>query len=464
MRTFELVLLFVSVFSIAWPAVFGVRPRRGIAAGLLTVALVVQLQAEGYRWQLIPLYLVTVGLAIGDLLYIDRTVQWSRRLARGLFGLAGVALVAVLPVVLPVPELPLPPGPESIGTITAEIVDTSREEIYGTSPGGPRRLVVQVWYPSSSSGGIEPIPWSEDWDVVAPAMSSHLGFPPWLLNHTRYTESHAQPSVPVAEGTFPVVIYSHGWTGFRTIGVNQVETLVSNGYLVIAVDHTYGSVATRFDDGTVVEYDPAALPEEEEVGEEAYNTAAEQLMEVYAGDLIAVLDALDEGDGGALAAIADSVDLTRIGLYGHSTGGGAAVRVCLLDERCDAVFGFDAWVEPLPDSVIRISATKPALFMRSDGWRGTLNDSRLRGIAERSEAPTYWLGVEGADHNDFVVTPLLSPWASNLGLKGPIPAGRIIPIIDNYLIGFFDVFLLGTGPAALDSVAFEEVSVEVINR
>lgn len=464
MRTFELALLFVAVFAIAWPAVFGVRPRRGVAAVLLIAAMVVQIQVEGYRWQLIPLYLVAVGLAVGDILFLDRTVQWSRRVARGLFGLAGIALVAVLPVLLPVPELPLPSGPESIGTLSVELVDNSREEVYGESPDGPRRLVAQVWYPSSPSEGIEPTVWSEDWDVVAPAMATRLGFPSWLLNHTRYTQSHAQPSVPVAEGTFPVVIYSHGWTGFRTIGVNQIETLVSNGYLVIAVDHTYGAVATRFDDGAIIEYDPDALPNEEEVGEDAYDAAAEQLVEVYAGDLIAVLDALEEGQEGPFGAVADNVDLTRIGMFGHSAGGGAAVRVCLLDERCDAVLGFDAWVEPLPDSVIKNTATRPGLFMRSDGWRGTFNDSRLRGIAERSEAPTYWLGVEGANHNDFVATPLLSPWAANLGLKGPIPAGRIIPIIDNYLLGFFDVFLLGTGSAALDSVTYEEVTVEVINR
>jgi hypothetical protein len=50
-----------------------------------------------------------------------------------------------------------------------------------------------------------------------------------------------------------------------------------------------------------------------------------------------------------------------------------------------------------------------------------------------------------------------------LGLKGPIPAGRVVPIVDNYLLGFFDVFLLGTGSAAVDSVSVGEVALEVIN-
>ena len=100
--------------------------------------------------------------------------------------------------------------------------------------------------------------------------------------------------------------------------------------------------------------------------------------------------------------------------------------------------------------------------MRSDGWRGTPNDGRLRGLAERSETITYWIGIEGAGHNDFVVTPLFSPVAGRLGLKGPIPAGRIIPIIDRFLVGFFDRTLLGTGAAAIEQNPFDEVTLEVI--
>jgi hypothetical protein len=138
------------------------------------------------------------------------------------------------------------------------------------------------------------------------------------------------------------------------------------------------------------------------------------------------------------------------------------VSFCLQDERCSAVLGLDPWVEPIPDRILALSATTPALYMRSDGWRGNENDAFLRGIAERSTETTYWMGVDGAHHNDFVVTPLLSPFAARFGLKGPIPAGRVIPIIDRYLVGFFDVYLLGTGPAALDTASFDEVSVELI--
>jgi hypothetical protein len=138
--------------------------------------------------------------------------------------------------------------------------------------------------------------------------------------------------------------------------------------------------------------------------------------------------------------------------------------VCLRDERCDAILGLDPWVEPIPDDVISTEATRPALYMRSDDWRDTENDAVLRGISERSANVTYWIGVEGTNENDFLVTPILSPVASEVGLTGPIAAGRILPIVDRYLLGFFDVFLLETGSAALDTASFDEVSVEVIRN
>ena len=53
MRQFELILLFVAVFAVAWPAVFGVRSRRGIVVSGLIVAFVAQLQIEGFRWQMV---------------------------------------------------------------------------------------------------------------------------------------------------------------------------------------------------------------------------------------------------------------------------------------------------------------------------------------------------------------------------------------------------------------------------
>jgi hypothetical protein len=458
-----LILAGVCAGAVLWPGLFGSRPRRGIVLLGTLAALAAQLVLEGFRWQMFPLYIVAVGLGAGDLVSMERKLPWWRRVSRPTLGLVGIGMMALLPTVMPVPELPDPGGPLAIGTVSVELTFPDRLEPYGPQPDTtPRRIMVQVWYPAEPTDGVEPGPWTSDLDVIAPAMSRRLGFPSFFLSHTRYTRSHAFESATPLSGLFPLVIYSHGWTGFRTIAVNQAESLASHGYIVIAADHTYAAVATRFPDGTIAGFDPVALPDETTVEPEVYEEAGTRLVGTFADDLSGILDAIAAGGRGVFGEVADHIDMGLVGVYGHSTGGGAAVQFCLSDERCKAVLGMDAWVEPVPDRVIATPAVRPMLFMRSDGWRGTTNDGRLRGLAERSESATYWIGVEGAGHNDFVVTPLFSPVGGRLGLKGPIPAGRIIPIIDRFLVGFFDRTLLGTGAAAIEQNPFDEVTLEVI--
>lgn len=426
------------------------------------VVLIAQLQIEGYRWQLIPLYVAAVGLIIGDIVFLDRNLKWSSRIARGVFGLAGLLLVSSPAWLFPVPEMPAPSGPETVGTVTLELSLPESEEVYGPRPGRNRELVVQVFYPAlpdgeTTSGMIHP-----DWPLIDPELARSVGLPSWFLSHLRYTETHTYEDLIVAPGTYPVVVYSHGWQGYRSLALNQIENLVSNGYVVVAPDHTYSAVATVFEGGDLVPFWPDALPAGEDVSPDVYDEAAALLVETQANDLLGILNALEEGEAGPFGQVTGSIDMTRIGIYGHGVGGGAAVSVCLTDERCDAVLGMDPWVEHLPDRTLAISATRPAMFLRSAEWDELPNDAILRGIAERSVATTYWIGIDGSGHNDFLMFPLFSPLADEMGLRGPIGAGRIIPIINQYLIGFFDVFLLDTGPASIDTVTFDEVALEVL--
>lgn len=458
--------------AVLLPVVLGYRLKRGRMAALLVVAMIVQLLVEGYRWQLLFVELTTVGLAVADILREERRVRGLQRFRRGALGPIGVAALIVLPVALPIPEMPIPTGPFPVGTETFVIIDDERLEEYGLEereegedppePSEPRRYVVQAWYPAVDVGDQDPLLWNPDFEVVGPALASRLGFPGFFLSHVGDVRSSSYDSPDAVSGRLPVVIYSHGWTGFRSIAIHQMESLASRGFIVLAPDHTYGAVATVFPNGIDVEYDPRALPDEEEVGTEDYLEAAEQLIETFSADLVGIIDALEAGPNGPLSRLAAEPDLERIGIFGHSTGGGAAVRTCIDDDRCRAVLGMDAWVNPIPDRVVARELGQPSLFMRSDEWRGTPNDGRLRGLAERSDFESYWIGIEGAGHNDFVLTPLFSPVADRLGLKGPIPAERVVPIVDTYLTAFFQRHLLGTGGSALAEATPEEVSLEFL--
>ncbi|HSL26179.1 MAG TPA: hypothetical protein VLA54_07850 [Acidimicrobiia bacterium] len=461
MRRFELVLAGVCAGAILWPALFGARPRRGIVLALAIAALAVQVIVEGYRWQLAPVYLVALGLGVGDLLSMERVLPWWRRISRPLLGLIGLGMLLLLPVMLPVPVLPEPSGALAVGTMSVELTFPERLETYGPAPdSAPRRIMVQVWYPAVTGDGSGRVTWTPDLDLLGPALSRRAGYPGFFLSHTRHTLANAVEGAQPLSGRFPVVLYSHGWAEFRTLALYQLESLASHGFIVVAADHSFAALASRRLDGEVITLDPDALPAVETTDPAVFAEAAVDLVETFTSDLTGILDALDRG--AAFAEIDGHVDSGRIGVFGHGAGGGAAVRLCLTDPRCRAGMGQDPWVEAVPDRIIAQPAQVPMLFMRSDEARATTNDGRLRGLAERSQSTTFWIGIEGAASSDFLLSPLFSPIAHRLGLKGPIPAGSVVPIIDRFLVGFFDHTLLGTGPAAVETNPFSEVSLEVI--
>lgn len=118
MRPLETYLVIACAVGVVWPALFGVRTRRGVMAAVLVGLVVLQWQVEGYRWPLFLLYVVAVGMAVGDVVAVERELPWARRVGRFLFGPLGL-LFAVAPAFLfPVPELPVPSGPLQIGTET----------------------------------------------------------------------------------------------------------------------------------------------------------------------------------------------------------------------------------------------------------------------------------------------------------------------------------------------------------
>jgi hypothetical protein len=465
-RPLELALAGVCALAVLFPAVTGKRSPRGLMALVLVAVLAAQLIIEGYRWQLPLLYVVALGLALGDVFSVERELVWWRRLSRPILGLVGVAVMILPAILLPVPEFPAPDGPFAVGTTTIQLSFPDREEPYGPNPGQTgRRVMVQIWYPAEVGAGSDQVTWNPDLDVVGPAASHRLGLPGFFLDHTIYSNAHAIPSASPVEGTFPVVIRSHAYGGFRLDDLNQLESLASAGLVVLSVDHTYASAAVRFPDDTVYELDPAAIPDPATLeDEDAYQEAITTLNKTMDDDLVGVVDALAVGAAGPFGDLAEHADLGLLGVFGLEAGGGAAIRFCLTDVRCRAVLGMDAWVEPVPDRIMATEAQVPMLFMRSEEWQATENDGRLRGLSERSASVTYWIGIDGAEKNDFTFVPLLSPVAGRFGLKGPIPPERILPIIDRYLTGFFETVLLGTGSAAVESSPYPEVTVEIIDN
>ena len=454
MRPLETITPIILAIYLLYPLTGKKRPSSvGLLPAFAMVVIATHANVEGMRWQMTPLYVFVAVTLLLSIPAFFRTVQngtQSKRPLRIVLSLGLLALATALPILLPVPHFPAPSGPYQVGTTIYELSDTSRKELY-SGKDEARRFQIQVWYPSDVTPTDVRAPWMARADVFTPVISEYFGFPSFFLDHL------ALVKVPAFEGSkvastdigFPVILYSHGWNGFDAISTVQAVQLASHGYVVVGMQHTYGALITVFNDGTVAKNYPDALPNGAPDNE--YDIAAHKLAIQWAGDLGYALDYLTDQNNDLSSLFYGSLDLSRIGVYGHSTGGGAAIQFCGTDQRCKALLGQDPFMRPVSAEVLESGVSQPSFFMFSEVWADdtdSRNNRLFNPFYARSVETHGALFIAGTGHFDFFDIPLLSPLAPQLGLKGPINGKRVTVIINDYLLSFFDMTLRGI-PTAL---------------
>jgi hypothetical protein len=449
MRPLEITIPILLTVYLIWP-----QPRLRVIRLLPLAALLVtvfHLVLEGYRWQMIPLYTLTALLTITAGLRFRSAAGWKP--ITSFLGLILLVVAVALPLLLPVPSIPHPGGPHRVGTRIYELTDSARPELY-SGKDEARRFQIQVWYPADVSPSDQRAPWMANADVFAPAIARYIHMPAFFLDHLALVEmpAYSESNIAPMDSGYPVILFSHGWNGFNAQNTGQAIELASRGYVVVGVQHTYGAVITVFKDGTVARNNPSALPGGAPDAE--YEVAAQKLVAQWAGDLAFALDFLGLQNADPQSPLHHSLDLARVGVYGHSTGGGAAIQFCGTDSRCVALLGMDPFMRPVSPHVLENGVRQPAFFMFSQSWADDVNswNNQLfqRFLSNGSETLGV-VSIDGTTHYDFSDLPLLSPLAPRLGLKGPISGKRVTAIIDDYLVSFFDLTLKGV-PTSL----FEE--------
>lgn len=447
MRLLEIIIIAALLPPLIWAVFSRKRPNWLVifpVAGALFVIL--HLFTEGYRWQMVPAYGFTAVFLILSLRWITGSVTAPRLgWLTALLGLLGWLIAVALPVALPVPRLPDPTGPYAIGTFTTFLVDENRLESYTEEPDDNRELVVQVWYPAASRAG-EPAQYIEDLAVAGPVIAAQFGLPAFLLNHVNLTELDVWQNAPVAsnEVPFPVVIFSHGLSGIRMQNTTMVRELVSHGYIVAAVDHTYANALSILPDGRVFVYDPARIFPSGRSNPEEGNP----LVRVWANDIAFLLDEMamwNQADGHLLNG---RFNLDQVGIFGHSTGGGATLQFCLQDARCQAGVGLDSWLLPVDDTILSQGPGQPFMFIGTPDWLGPENKARGEDIFNNLSQDGYSLALANTAHYDFTDLALLSPLTPQLGLSGTIDSSYSLGIQNEYLLAFFNQYLKGE-PAPL---------------
>ncbi len=421
------------------------------------VIIFIHLYVEKYRWQMLPLYILTALLVMSSLAKITDQADWRAFVSN--LTVIPLLLSTALPILLPVPKIPAPGGPFPIGTIIYEFTDAARKELYSGNDDA-RRFMIQAWYPAEIKSSDERAPWMSNAKIYAPAIATYIGLPSFFLDHLALVNIPAFKNAEVAEANsgFPVVIFSHGWNGFNAQNTGQALELASHGYVVIAVQHTYGAVTTVFPDGTVAPNNRKALPEDAD--DPNYEVVARKLVGQWAGDIAFTLDQFESLNTDVDSIFFQKLDMQRIGVYGHSTGGGAAIQFCGIDSRCDALLGMDPFMRPVSAEVIANGISQPSFFMFSQGW-ADLVDSKNNILFNQFQPNVSdskgAIIINGTKHFDFSDLPLLSPIAPQLGLKGPLNGKRVTEIVDSYLLDFFEM-TLNNKPSTLFDGSFDDFS------
>lgn len=305
-------------------------------------------------------------------------------------------------------------------------------------------MMAQAWYPVDPSAASSPrARYMPDVIHTGPALARMAGLPPLFANHLVYASSHSHWNALFAAslGSAPVLILSHGFRFIHSASTTTAEALASQGYVVIALEHTDDAAAVAFPDGTVA-LTRARVPADATDEEEANIKASWVLVRV--ADVRFVLDTLVGAGAGAGAGggqipdvLNGPIDTARVGVFGHSLGGATAAEACRTDARIVACADIDGNIYGEAQTA---GVAQPFLLVQTD-TRVELTNAfvgRLRG-------PSCRLDVADAMHMDFTDIPTFSPLLPYLvpGMGKSEDSAAVLGETNRAVTAFFDATLRG---------------------
>lgn len=356
----------------------------------------------------------------------------------------------------------LPPlsGEYPVGTTDLHLVDARQDPWF---PADKRELMLTVTYPAERPG--ERAPW------LSPGMASavnkaaadpnFLGVPQDTVDWGG-TKRHASVSVAVdrRDGGWPVVLFSPSHGMAREFGAVLADDLASRGYIVVSMSHTHEAFLTEFPGGRIV-------PGKTEGGEQFVADS----LDTRVADTRFVLDQLTRLNSGENpdaerrtlpAGLTGALDLSAVGMFGHSLGGYTAGETMYYDDRIDAGVNLDGGLSVgKVGQVVQHGLDRPFMLVGAD----IVEPASGRTVSRHTHVNTdfdpswnqFWsnqrgwkrdLYFAGAGHYSLsdlqVVLPQISGVLTTkepLQQIGTIDPTRSLAAQHEYLTAFFDLHL-----------------------
>lgn len=384
-----------------------------------------------------------------------------------------ITLVVTLASCIQAAELPEPRGNYPIGITYLSFTDQNRPEIFTFDPTDNREITVKAWYPAEPVENAKLAPYIRNAEEIVPIFN----LPTSIINIK--THSKLDLSVSQAQETFPILLFSHGWGEHFSQNTVLMEELASHGYIVFSIAHHYEAKFSFYPDGHFITIDDSSerfleimdeqrnpeafvvfvkmrnaksYEEQEAVFRQSNELMPKLLVEgprIWADDISFLIDEL-ENINQDNSIFSGKMNLEQIGVFGMSMGGIASGQVCITDKRCIAGINMDGGIY---GDFLDTKISQPFMFMSSERYRGYDNI-----FSDHVNNSVYTITIHRADHYNFHDLSILDPSFDRLG---EIDGYRMLKIINDYTLAFFNKHLKGIDSGLLNGPSSEYPEVEI---
>ena len=310
--------------------------------------------------------------------------------------------------------IPQPSGTFPVGYQSFTLKDSLRADLL--VPEEDRTISVTVWYPTKEESQ-EPRRYIENDLVLKMRQESYQHQDRMALRKLGFFETFSIENADVIkERKFPLILFSHGLGVSKENYTIIAEELVSQGNIVVTIDHPYGGF-TITDKGRFLSSRQDTLLYTSEGDKILF-----QRMNSWSEDIRFVIDKIISEKGFLGRRFGQSIDRTSIATMGHSLGGNVALNYPSLDSRVSAAINLDGGTfinlgnpPQVPTLTIRSQPDYSVIDLKKRGrsiaeWEAMGNEiDKAFEKALKGSSESYEVKIRGTGHMSFSDAPFVLP-------------------------------------------------------